>query len=226
MTGRLPGVAAEARDTPGKETKTVGYVYKKLNQSSVIIGHIGIKRHNPDRFALEVMNEILGAGSFSSRLMKEVRERQGLAYWIGSNFNELYDYGPIAAGFQTGSKTTGKAISSALKEIGRMRQEEVSEEELKLAKDSIINSFVFRYASSHSIAAQIMSLEYFGFPGDYLDTYVRNIFLVTKADVLRAAKKYIRPDKLEIMVVGDGKDFDVPLSTFGAVADISIKIPE
>lgn len=205
---------------------TVGEAEKKLNQASLIIGHLGIKRHNPDRFALEVMNEILGGSSFTSRLYKEVRSRQGLAYWIGSSFSEPWDYGTIAAGCQTKSETVGKAIQSILNEIKNIREKEVPEEELKSAKDSIVNSFVFRYATSHAIVTQKMSLEYFGFPDDYLETYTKKISAVTVQDVLEAAKKYLKPDSFSFMVVGSTKDFDQPLSNFGKVQPINLKIPE
>ncbi len=206
-------------------TRHVVYAEKSLNQCSVIVGHLGIKRHNPDRFALEVMNDILGGNAFSSRLYKEVRSRLGLAYWVGSNFSEPYDYGVMASGSQTKSGTVGLTVKTVLSEMEKITKGEVSPAELQLAKDSIVNSFVFRYNSPHAIVSQTMSMAYYGFAPDYLETYTQKINQVSAADVLAAAKKILHPEKMSIIIVGNKKDFDEKLENFGAVtnADLSIK---
>lgn len=205
-----------------KKTRDVGYAEKKLNQASVLLGQLGIKRHNPDRFALEVLNEILG-GSSSSRLYKEVRSRSGLAYWVGSSFSEPYDYGIIAAGCQTKSETAGQAIRSIFKQVENLRDALVSEEELKAAKEALINSFIFRYNSAQAIVSQKMNLEYFGFPKDYLETYTQKIEQVTAGQLLEVARKYLKPEEMTLMVVGDQASFDVSLKEFGAVKLIDLK---
>lgn len=209
-----------------KNGNTVGYAEKSLNQASIILGHLGIKRHNPDRFALEVMNEILGGSSFTSRLFKAVRTRQGLAYWVGSSFSEPWDYGTIAAGCQTKSQSVRQAVNSIVEEMKKMKENEVPDEELKMAKDTIVNSFIFRYASSHAIVTQKMVLGYYGYPEDYLDTYTQKISKITSKDILNVAQKYLSPDALNIMVVGNEKDFGMPLSELGKVRTIDLKIPE
>lgn len=206
--------------------RTVGVVDKPLNQTSVLFGHLGIKRHNPDRFAMEVVNEMLGGGALNSRLYKEVRSRQGLAYWVGSSFSEPWDYGIIAAGCQTKNETAGQAIQSILKEIERIRNEKASIQELQTTKDTIINSFVFRYASSHAIVTQTMALEYFGYPQDYLETYTSKIAQITAEDIQRTAKKYFQPERFSFAIVGWQKDFDVDLSTFGVIQLLDITIKE
>ncbi|MBI3013240.1 MAG: insulinase family protein [Elusimicrobia bacterium] len=223
---QFPEVLTVQKTVPSDLPRTVGLAEKSVNQSSIIVGHLGIKRHNPDRFALEVMNEILGGSSFTSRLYKDIRSRQGLAYWIGSSFSEPWDYGTIAAGCQTKNQTVVLTIRSILKAMEEIRNVRVSEEELKNAKDSIINSFVFRYASSHSIVAQKMSLDYFGFPQDYLDTYIEKIAAVTSEDVLKTAQKYLHPKNLTILVVGQKKDFDGSLDEFGNIRDLDIRIAQ
>lgn len=216
-----------SRVDPARATgKQVGIASKKLNQSSVILGHLGIKRHNPDRFAIEVMNEILGGSAFSSRMYKEVRTKRGLAYWVGSNFSEPYDYGTMAAGSQTKSESTGETLGAMLAEINRIRSEKVTPDELRLARDSIINSFVFRYASSHSIVSQKMTLEYYGYAEDYLDTFTDKIAKVTAEDVQRAAQKYLHPDHLTFMVVGDPLTMKLDVPSFGQAVPIDLKIPE
>lgn len=208
------------------DPRTVGLVDKPLNQASVLMGHLGVKRHSPDHFALEVLNEILGGSAFSSRLYREVRTRRGLAYWVGSSLSEPYDLGLIAAGCQTKNQTASEAVQTILDEMARIKTAEVSADELKLAKDSLINSFVFRYASSHAIATQTMTLEYFGFPRNYLDTYTDRVADIDAKAVLAAAKKYLHPDLLRIVVVGDAKQFDAPVSQFGELKTLSIEIPQ
>ena len=212
-------------DAPGAARRVV-YAEKDVSQCSVILGRLGVKRHDPDRFALEVMNEILGGSAFSSRLYKEIRTRLGLAYWVGTSFSEPWDYGTLAAACQTKSKSVGKTIDAILEEMGRMTASEVSVEELEFAKESISNSFVFRFGSSHAIVTQKMSLEYHGYPPGYLETYVDNIRRVSAGDVLAAAKKYLRPEKMTLIVVGDQKDFDAKLEDFGRVEKADLRIGE
>lgn len=211
---------------PDQTQTRVGLAEKSVNQASVIVGHLGVKRHNPDRFALEVMNEILGGGSFSSRLYKEVRTKRGLAYWIGSNFTEPFDFGTMAAGSQTKSESAGETIDAILSEMNRIRAESVTPQELALAKDSIVNSFVFRYASSHAIVSQKMALDYYGYPEDYLETYTQKIAAVTAADVLVAARKYLKPEQITFMVVGDGKKMNLNPAKLGTVFPIELKTAE
>ncbi|MBI2119752.1 MAG: insulinase family protein [Elusimicrobia bacterium] len=222
----LAGVfSLEEKERFLKKTRGVGFAEKKINQASILIGQLGIKRHNPDRFALEVLNEILG-GSSSSRLYKEVRSRSGLAYWVGSSFSEPYDYGIIAAGCQTKSETLGQAIRSIFKQVESLRDSLVSEEELKTAKDALINSFVFRYNSSHAIVTQKMNLDYFGFAKDYLETYTQKIEEITASQLLEVARKYLKPEEMTLMAVGEEASFDVPLKEFGTVKPIDLKINE
>src|SRR5205807_1835344 len=146
----------KVRPKPEGGLRTVLYARKDLNQTSVILGQLGIARHSPDRFALEVMNEILGGETFTSRLYQKIRTEEGLAYWVGSNFSEPYDLGTIAAGSQTRSKVAGRTVRLMLAEIERIAREPVTPEELKFAQDSIINSFVFRYNSAHAIVTEVM----------------------------------------------------------------------
>ena len=99
---------------------------------------------------------------------------------------------------------------------------EVSDTELNLAKDSIINSFIFGFARSDAVVNQRVRLEFYGYPQGYLENYRDNIARVTRADVLRVARKYLHPDAMKLVVVGDQKKFDQPLSTFGSVREIAL----
>jgi predicted Zn-dependent peptidase len=130
------------------------------------------------------------------------------------------------AGCQTKSQSTVYAIRAILKEIEKMKTEEVTDEELALAKDSFLNSFVFNFDSKGEIVRRLMTFEYFGYPADFLQQTKTNVEKVTKADVLRVARKHLQPDRVQILAVGRPDDFDEPLSVLGAVNEIDITIPE
>jgi zinc protease len=196
-----------------------------LNQSNIYLGHIGGLMSDPDYFALTVMNEILG-GSFTGRLFKNVRSRQGLAYSVGGGYGSDFDHpGVFRMACQTKSGSTVHAIRAMLDEARRLTIEEVADEELELAKESYLNSFVFNFDSKGEIINRLMTYEYFGYPADFLQKTKAGIEQVTKADVLRVARAHLKPDKLQILVVGRPDDFDEPLSTLGPVAAIDVTIP-
>ncbi|MBN1361835.1 MAG: insulinase family protein [Sedimentisphaerales bacterium] len=196
-----------------------------LNQSNIYVGHIGGLRSDPDYFALTVMNEILG-GSFTGRLFKNVRSRQGLAYSVGGTYSSGLDHrGVFRMGCQTKAGSTVHAIQAMIDEARRMTTDEVTDEELKLAKESYLNSFVFNFDSTSEVITRLMTYEYFGYPEDFLQQTRAGVEKVTKADVLRAAREHLRPDKMQILVVGQPDAFDEPLSTLGSVNTIDITIP-
>lgn len=209
---------------------SVNYIFKDLNQTTMLIGHFGIKRTPdfPDYFALRVMNEILGEGGFTSRLMTEVREKHGLAYMVGSLMQTSYytNPGEWFAYSQTRADKTAEAISLIISIVSDLRETPVPEEELQRTKDSLINSFVFQFESSSQIAFQQMMLAFRGYAPDFLETFSDNIAKVTAEDVQHVAQKYLHPDALTIVTVGNQGSFDRPLSEFGAVNEIEIKPPE
>jgi len=206
--------------------KTVNVVRKDdVNQSNVYMGHIGGLRSDPDFFALIVMNKILGGG-FTGRLFKNVRSREGLAYSVYGSYSANYDYpGEFYVGCQTKSEKTVYAIQAMLREVEKMKESEVTDEELALAKDSFLNSFVFNFDTKGEIVNRLMVYEYFGYPADFLLKTKANVEKVTKADVLRIARKHLHPDKLQILAVGRPDDFGQPLSVLGPVNEIDITIP-
>jgi zinc protease len=206
--------------------KTVNFIRKDdVNQSNIYLGHIGGLRSNPDYFALILMNRILGSG-FTSRLFKNVRSREGLAYSVFGIYSANYDYpGLFYVGSQTRSEATVKAIRAMTEEVRKMTESEVTDEELALAKDSYLNSFVFNFDTKGEIVGRLMTYAYFGYPQDFLQRSKDSIEKVAKEDVLRVAKKYLRPDDVQILAVGKPEDFDEPLSVLGQVNVIDITIP-
>ena len=205
---------------------TVNAIRKEdINQSNIFLGHIGGLMNDPDYFALVVMNRILGEG-FTGRLFKNVRSRKGLAYSVFGLYSANYNFpGVLYVGCQTKSKSTVQAIRAMIEEVKKMTASEVTDEELALAKESFLNSFVFNFDSKGEIVGRLMVYEYFGYPPDFLQKTKANIEKVTKADVLRVARKHLKPDKMQILAVGRPQDFDEPLSVFGPVREIDITIP-
>jgi len=196
------------------------------NQTVIVMGHIGIKQDNPDYFPLIVMNQILGAGGFSSRLFQNVRSRQGLAYAVGGVLTAQWEYpGPMFIFCMTKSETTVQAIRSMMHEVARMTEEEVTDEELALAKDAWLNSFVFNFDNKSEIVNRVMTYDYYGFPEDFLQKTKESVEQTTKGDVLRVAKEYLHPDALQILAVGNAAAFDEPLAALGAVNEIDVTIP-
>jgi predicted Zn-dependent peptidase len=210
-----------------KEPNTGVYFVEKgdVNQAHIRMGHLGIERDDPDYFAVTVLNEILGGG-FSGRLMQNVRSNQGLAYSVFGGVGASFDHpGVFQVGLQTKSETMGKAVDALKAEIAGIIDNPPSAEELARAKESFLNSFVFRHDSKSEILSQQMTYKYHGLPVDYLEQTRNNIENVTTEDVARVAKKHIHPDRLTLLVVGKAADFDRPVSEFGSVTAVDISIP-
>ena len=218
----LPAIPAVSID----ENPGVFEIYKDVNQANIQFGHLGINQDNPDRFAISVMNYILGGGSFTSRMTTKVRSDEGLAYSVRSSFNAgNSDLGTFNASTQTKSSTAYKALRLMMDEVNRIRTEPVSDEELAGAKDSYINRYVFNFTSAGQIVSQLMELEFDNRPLDLLQTYIESIQKVTKEDVMRVAKEYLKPEKMTVVVVGKPEDFDKSLDEFGKITNIELTDP-
>ncbi len=206
----------------------VYFIHKDdVNQSEVKIVGLGTDRHNPDIPALAVMNEIFGGG-FASRLFQKIRTDKGLAYGVGGSFGYNWDSpGVFGVTLATKSVSTVDATKAALEEIAKLNSSPFTTEELARAKDNILNSFLFRYDSKEKVLGARENLEFFGYPPDYLETYKAALEKVTVADLDRVAKKYIHPEKLAILVVGNGPEIKPGLDELklGPVQPIDITIP-
>jgi zinc protease len=178
-----------------------------VNQARVSIGHLGITRGNPDEYAIDMMNEILGGGGFSSRIMSRVRTDEGLAYDAGSAFSVgVYYEGLFRAAFQSKSATAAQATQIVLDEIARMRNTKVSAEELETVKNQAIEIFPRYFASARAVAATFAVDEFTGRDPHYWETYRDKVKAVTIDDVQRVAREYLHPDKLVILAVGNADD--------------------
>ncbi len=201
----------------------VYYVHKDQNQTFLRIGHPGISIKNPDRHKVMVMNFILGGGGFVSRLSNKIRVQEGLAYTVGSNFYQMNESGSFYCYCQTKSETTVRTIEMMIDEIRKFIADGITENELEVAKNSIVNSEIFEYATPHQIATQQASFEFNGYPADYGTERIKAIKAVTVDDVKQMAEKYLHPDSLIIIAVGNRELFDKPLSELGEVTEIPLR---
>ena len=198
-----------------------------VTQSSFALGHLGGKVIDKDYPALQVMADILGGG-FHSRLFRQVRSKLGYAYDVGAGWGAAYDHpGIFEIEGSTKSESTVDTLRAVAVEVKKIRSEEVTEEELKSAKDTVLNGFIFNFDTPSKTLNRLVTYRYFGYPDDFIFQYQKAVEQVTKADVLRVAKQYIDPAKFVTVVTGNPKDFGTPLSALEQpVSDIDLTIPE
>ncbi len=199
-----------------------------VNQSNIEILGLGTDRRNPDVPALSVMNEALGGG-FSGRLFQKIRTELGLAYAVGGGLSYSWDHrGTFRVVALTQSAATVQTTKEAIGELQGAVTSPFTEEELKRAKENILNSFLFRYDTKDKVLAERVRLEFYGYPADYLETYRAAVEKVTVADLNAAAKKYIHPEKMALLVVGNGPEIKPGLDelNMGPVHALDITIPQ
>jgi predicted Zn-dependent peptidase len=176
---------------------------KGLTQSTIVMGHLGTTRDNPDKFPLLVLNFILGGGnSLTSRLGEEIRSSAGKAYGVWSDFSFGKEDGLFRAAAQTALENTDWVVAK-MQEIIRQTAEspKFSEEEVSRAKRSILRSLVFDFETRFSQVKQLALFHLWGYPDDYLERYQKEIGKVSVKDLQRVAKKYLHPDGLKIVIV-------------------------
>ena len=180
-------------------------VNKELTQANIILGHEGVGRENPDYYAIQVMNYILGGGGFSSRTLDSIRNERGLAYSVYSYFSAEKGHGTFELVMQTKNETALEAIRIAKAEIRRMREELVTEQELSDAKDYLTGSFPLRFDTNRKVANFLAQVEYFQLGLDYPERYADFIKKVTREDVQHVAQKYLKPETLITVIVANQK---------------------
>jgi zinc protease len=174
-------------------------------QSSVFIGQVGIERSNPDYYAVQVMNSILGGGG-TARLYMNLREDKGYTYGAYSGFDVRRGAGPFAASGQIQTGSTKEAITEFIKEINGIRGSiPVTTSELETNKQALIRRFPSGFETVGQISSQLSNLVIYGLPDNTFNEYIAKVNSVTLEDVNRVANKYLTPDKMAIVIVGDRK---------------------
>ena len=203
--GTVPSVSwPEIRQVSGR----VIYLVDKPGaaQSVIRIGRIGVPRMTGDYYPLLVMNTILG-GSFTSRLNQNLREKHGYTYGASSSFDYRLLNGPFSASSSVQTAVTDKALVEFMKELGDIIKP-IPEEEVRRAKNYVALGYPEGFHSVAQIAGQLASLVFYKLPDDYLNTFIGNINALTVSDIERVAKKYIDPDNIAIIIVGDRKQIE------------------
>lgn len=193
-----------------KRSKKVKVINRDISQANIIFGHIGIRRDNPDYYAVAVMNYILGGGGLTSRLMKTIREDMGLTYSIFSSFTSNKESGHFEIEVQTKNENAETVIKEIINQIEKIKNEPVSKQELEDAKSFLTGSFPRRLETTRRISDFLSAVEFYNLGDDYIKKYFEYIQNVTVEDVLTVAKKYLSTDNFVLIIVGNEKDLRLP----------------
>lgn len=211
----------------------VYFIQKEINQGYVSLGHLGLEESDPDYYAVQVMNFILGGGSFTSRITTKVRSDEGLSYNQGSRFTYRWGFPGTFSGYvQTKSETVGYAISLIQAEFDRIRTTRVSDDELDTAVNYYLESFSSVFESPLNTMRTFAEMEMTGKPMDYYRQYRANISAVTGDRVQEVANRFVDPERMVILIVGDREPCDAggdrwqgPLERLGPVREITLTDP-
>jgi predicted Zn-dependent peptidase len=225
--GRCP---AGTRPTPQVRLATgprVVHIERDINQTNIRMGHPGavLVANNPEYFATRVANFLLGGGGgFNSRLLQKVRSDSGFAYSVGSGWGaDTRREGVFSASAQTRANKTVAAISLMRDVIASMERQPVTAEDVQLAKDNELNSFVFGFETPSQIVGRQVGYVLDGLPPNWFDLYLRGIQAVTPEQVTDVSGRLLRPDQMLILVVGKASSFDRPLSELGQVMPMTLE---
>jgi predicted Zn-dependent peptidase len=225
--GRCPAGTRETPPVRYAEGPRTILIEKDVTQSNLRMGHAGGLRvaNTPDYFAAQVADFLLGGGGgFNSRLLQRVRSDSGFAYSVGSNWGaETRREGQFFAAAQTRANKTVAAVSLMRSVIGSMVTQPVTAEDVQLAKDNEVNSFVFGFENPAQIVGRQIGYLIDGLPPTWFNTYLQGIQAVTPEQVQQVAQRYLHADRLITMVVGKPSAFDAPLSTLGPVTTMTLE---
>jgi predicted Zn-dependent peptidase len=185
-------------------------------QTTVALGNIAIDRRSADYLPMVLMNDIIGGGA-SARLFLNLREEKGYTYGVYSSFSALRYPGPWRAGGNMRTEVTDGALVEFYKEIRRIRDEKVSSRELDESKRSIVAGFALSLEQPSRLLNFAITRLFYGLPSDYWETYASKVMAVSAEDVQRVARKYLEPDALQLVAVGDAAKIKTVLEKYGAV---------
>ncbi len=188
-------------------------------QSNIVLANLAIDRSNPDYFPVLVMNQILGAGP-SARLFMNLREAKGYTYGAYSRFDTKRLAGNFETNAEVRTPVTGDSLKEFFYELNRVRNEKASDKELKDAKSFLTGIFPLRAETQEGLTNLLVSQQLYDLPADYLQTYRDKVNAVTLEDVERVAKKYISPDKIAIVIVGDAEEILPQIKTYSKKIEV------
>ena len=207
--------AATVDDSPARLTRAVHIVHKPdAPQSELRLGHVGAPRSTPDYMELVVANALLG-GLFNSRINLNLRERHGYTYGAHSYFDWRRAAGPFLVSTAVASDVTHLAATEALGELERFSVEPPEARELALAVDYLAGVFPIRYETTSAIAGALAGMVTYGLPDDYFDSYRDNVRRITPQAVQDAARRYLKPEALQLVVVGNADEIRGPVEEMG-----------
>lgn len=214
-TGDLPKLAIAAPPIPAKGVEKI-FSDRTAAQTHIYIGHLGIRRNDPDFYKLEVMDNVLGVGSgFTDRLSSTLRDRQGLAYTVRASItsNAGEEPGTFTGYIGTFPDKFTWVRDGFLKEIRRLREEAPTEEEVEGAKRYLLGTLPFQIETTNQIASELLMIEKYGLGFDTVEKYKAAILAVTPADVQAVAKEHLDPNKMNVVAVGPIDENGQPLKT-------------
>ncbi|GIW39297.1 MAG: peptidase M16 [Meiothermus sp.] len=208
---------------PPSPKPSIYFVQKETNQSVIYMGNPTVTAFAPGYSELDLASRVLGDG-FNSRLFLEVRTKRGLAYATGGAQTQGFGWPGFFYGASISRvEKTAEVIELMLAQFRDLRERPVSQEELELFRNNILNAEVFRFTSKQAVAERIARTQLLGLPDDYYEQYVRQIQAATPADLQRVMQQYVRPEQFVIVVVGDRRQFDKPLSSLGNVIEVPLE---
>ena len=188
-------------------------------QSNIVIANEGITRTNPDYFPMLLMHTILGANA-SSRLFMNLREEKGYTYGAYSNLDARRLAGTFRATAEVRTPVTGASLHEFFYELGRIRDDAVSAEELKNAKSYLAGVFPIRIETQDGLIDQLVSIRMYDLPTDYLETYREQINAVSAEDIQRVAQNHVTPDRAAIVIVGDAAEISEQVKPYAETIEL------
>jgi zinc protease len=216
------GTAREVEfPAPPQREKRATYLVDRPGsaQSNIIIANLAIKRTDPDYFSALLMHTILGANA-SSRLFMNLREEKGYTYGAYTNLDARREAGSFRATAEVRTPVTGDSLREFFYEFGRIRDELVTEEELRNAKNYLTGIFPIRLETLDGLIDQLVQIRMFNLPADYLQTYRDRVQAITREDVLRAARNYVTPERAAIVIVGDAAALDAQIKPYADAVEL------
>jgi zinc protease len=209
LTSALPMASGEAAVIPAVPDITKSdtrWLLHPASQSHIFLGAPGIRRNDPDYFALFVGNHILGGGGFISRITEEVRQKRGLAYSAYSYFSPMLREGPFVVGMQTKGEQAAQALEVARNTVTEYVANGPSAKELEDAKKNIIGGFPLRIDSNRKIHEYLAVIGFYRLPLTYLDDFTKNVERVTADQVKSAFQRRVHPERMITVVVGPSEE--------------------